>query len=126
MVGWRGKGEIKQTLIQLEAARLLDLHFVLIPKIVWTFPHFPHHAEMEGRIEKKIRFSRDFQNLEKARRPFFTRRPFLYELTGSCSGSAVEHFSCIIIKKIECIEVESWEDHSSMLRTFQGGPLGSH
>ena len=51
-----GKGEIKQTLIQLEAARLLDLHFVLIPKIVWTFPHFPHNAEMEGRIEKKSVF----------------------------------------------------------------------
>ena len=49
-----GEGEIKQTLIQLEAARLLDLHFVLIPKIVWTFPHFPHHAEMEGRTEKKV------------------------------------------------------------------------
>ena len=51
-----GKGEIKQTLIQLEAARLLDLHFVLIPKIVWTFPHFPHNAEMEVRIEKKSVF----------------------------------------------------------------------
>ena len=52
-----GKGEIKQTLIQLEAARLLDLHFVLIPKIVWTFPHFPHNAEMEGRIEKNPFFT---------------------------------------------------------------------
>ena len=91
-----GKGEIKQTLIQLEAARLLDLHFVLIPKIVWTFPHFTQNVEMEGMIEKKFSFSRDFQNLEKARRPFFTRRPLMYGFTGSISGSGVAPFSCII------------------------------
>ena len=101
-----GEGEIKQTLIQLEAARLLDLHFVLIPKIVWTFPHFPRHVEMEGRIDKVFPFFTGFPKYGKGTRPFFTRRPLMYELTGSSSSSAVAPFSCVIMTQIECIVVE--------------------